>query len=96
MTLFIKNTIKKETPRKMEGGGRQREKSSTHTAAQCVASQHRAAHIETQTQARSDGEVEMGEEEEQVGRERQPPAAPMGAATATRHHSCASVPAHAE
>ena len=36
------------------------------------------------------------EEEEEVGWEGQAPAAPMGAITATRHHSCTAVPAHAE
>ena len=52
--------------------------------------------METQTQARSGGEAENGEEEEQVGWEGQPSAAPMGAITATRHHSCTAVPAHEE
>ena len=36
------------------------------------------------------------EEEEEVEWEGQPPAAQRGAITATRHHSCTAVPAHAE
>ena len=47
-------------------------------------------------QWRSVGGREEEEEEEEVEWEGQPPAAPMGAITATRHHSCTAVPAHAE
>ena len=52
-------------------------------------------HLMTQ-QWRSVGGREEEEEEEEVEWEGQPPAAPMGAITATRHHSCTAVPAHAE
>merc|ERR1719326_1186499 len=43
-------------------------------------------------QWRSIGGREEEEEEEEVEWEGQPPAAPMGAITATRHHSCTAVP----
>ena len=76
LTLFIKKKKRNGEREKKKGGGGERKGGgktgtgtgkSTCTAARCEASQHGAAHMETQTQARSGGEAENGEEEEQVG-----------------------------
>ena len=57
-------------------------------------------HTHTHTHTPDDATMEKcrgrEEEEEQVGWEGQPPAAPMDAVRATRHLSCTAVPAHEE